>query len=144
MPSLSTIRASMTIINPEAAHEVASEPKSDSRMVRRRRAEMGSQHLFSAAYTIANVTITKSQPVQMLDFSRQFAGIREELLRAIEEVCESQRFILGPQVGSFEAAAARACKVPHAIGCASGTDSIWLALVAGNVFPGDAVITTPF
>jgi len=105
---------------------------------------MGSLHLFSAAYTIANVPITKSQPVQMLDFSRQFVGIREELLRAIEEVCESQHFILGPQVASFEAAAARACKTPHAIGCASGTDAIWLALAAANVGPGDAVITTPF
>jgi dTDP-4-amino-4,6-dideoxygalactose transaminase len=80
----------------------------------------------------------------MLDFSRQFAGIREELLQAIEEVCTSQKFILGPQVASFEAAAARACGVPHAIGCASGTDAIWLALAAANVGPGDAVITTPF
>jgi dTDP-4-amino-4,6-dideoxygalactose transaminase len=80
----------------------------------------------------------------MLDFSRQFASIREELLQTIEAVCVSQRFILGPQVTSFELAAAVACKAPHAIGCASGTDAIWLALAAANVGPGDAVVTTPF
>src|SRR5580704_11124673 len=80
----------------------------------------------------------------MLDFSRQFSSIRQELLDSIESVCTSQRFILGPQVTSFEQAAAQACKAPHAIGCASGTDAIWLALAAANVGPGDAVITTPF
>lgn len=95
-------------------------------------------------YTIASVQISNPQPVQMLDFSRQFASLRQELLDAIEAVCTSQRFILGPQVASFEQAAARACAVPHAIGCASGTDAIWLALAAANVGPGDAVITTPF
>lgn len=83
-------------------------------------------------------------PVQMLDFARQFAGIREEILGAIEEVCISQKFILGPQVASFEKAAAAACAVPHAIGCASGTDALWLAMAAANIGPGDAVITTPF
>jgi dTDP-4-amino-4,6-dideoxygalactose transaminase len=80
----------------------------------------------------------------MLDFSRQYASIRRELLDAIEAVCASQRFILGPQVASFEQAAATACAAPHAIGCASGTDAIWLALAAANIGPGDAVITTPF
>jgi dTDP-4-amino-4,6-dideoxygalactose transaminase len=80
----------------------------------------------------------------MLDFSRQFAILRQEILDSIEAVCTSQHFILGPQVASFEFAAATACAVPHAIGCASGTDAIWLALAAANVGPGDAVITTPF
>src|SRR5437763_2525839 len=80
----------------------------------------------------------------MLDFSRQYTSIRQELLDTIESVCASQRFILGPQVASFEQAAAAACAVPHAVGCASGTDAIWLALAAANIGPGDAVITTPF
>jgi dTDP-4-amino-4,6-dideoxygalactose transaminase len=80
----------------------------------------------------------------MLDFSRQFAALRPELLAAIEAVCLSQQFILGPQVAAFEQAAASACSVPHAVGCASGTDAIWLALAAANVGPGDAVVTTPF
>ena len=80
----------------------------------------------------------------MLDFSRQFAILRQEILDSIEAVCTSQHFILGPQVTSFEHAAATACAVPHAIGCASGTDAIWLALAAANIGPGDAVVTTPF
>jgi dTDP-4-amino-4,6-dideoxygalactose transaminase len=87
---------------------------------------------------------SNSQPVQMLDFARQYAGIRQEILEAIEKVCDSQKFILGPQVTSFEEAAATACGVPHAVGCASGTDAIWLAMAAANIGPGDAVITTPF
>ena len=62
----------------------------------------------------------------------------------MEAVATSQQYILGPQVASFERAAAAACAVPHAVGCASGTDAIWLALAAANVGPGDAVITTPF
>ncbi|WP_353066618.1 DegT/DnrJ/EryC1/StrS family aminotransferase [Tunturibacter psychrotolerans] len=93
---------------------------------------------------MANVTLRNSQPVPMLDFSRQFATLRQEILNSIEAVCASQHFILGPQVTSFELAAAVVCAVPHAIGCASGTDAIWLALAAANVGPGDAVITTPF
>ncbi len=91
------------------------------------------------------------QPVPMLDFARQFAQLRDELMPVIEAVCASQRFILGPQVESFEAAAALACRVPHAIGCASGTDALWLALAAagigsstGNTNPASAVVTSPF
>jgi dTDP-4-amino-4,6-dideoxygalactose transaminase len=80
----------------------------------------------------------------MLDFTRQFASIRGELLHAIEAVCASQQFILGPQVAHFEHAAAVACDAPHAIGCASGTDALWLAFAAANLRSGDAVITTPF
>ena len=87
---------------------------------------------------------TKLLPVPMLDFSREFAQIREEVLAAIALVCESQRFILGPEVGRFEEAAAAACGVPFAVGCASGTDALWLALAALKIGPGDSVITTPF
>src|ERR1700732_1415186 len=93
---------------------------------------------------MTDVPTRNTQPVQMLDFSRQYASIRQELLDAIESVCASQRFILGPQVASFEQAAATACAAPHAVGCASGTDAIWLALAAANVGPGGAVLTTPF
>lgn len=80
----------------------------------------------------------------MLDFRREFSAIREEVLEAITEVCDSQRFILGPQVERFERAAADACQVPYAEGCASGTDALWLALAALKIGPGDAVVTTPF
>jgi dTDP-4-amino-4,6-dideoxygalactose transaminase len=84
------------------------------------------------------------QPVPMLDFARQFAGIRQEVLTAIENVCDSQLFVLGPQVTSFEREAAQACGVPHAVGCASGTDALWLAMAAAGIGPGDVVVTTPF
>jgi dTDP-4-amino-4,6-dideoxygalactose transaminase len=80
----------------------------------------------------------------MLDLRREFSVIREELLSALAEVCDSQRFILGPAVSSFEKAAATACQVTHAIGCASGTDALWLALAALKIGPGDKVVTTPF
>ena len=93
---------------------------------------------------MTDVPDSDPQPVPMLDFARQFAGLRQELLDAIENVCISQRFILGPQVASFEQSAAAACAVPHAIGCASGTDALWLALAAAKIGPGDAVITSPF
>lgn len=84
------------------------------------------------------------QPVPMLDFARQYQGLREEILAAVTRVCDSQQFILGPTVESFEKAAAAACQAPHAIGCSSGTEALWLALVAAGLGPGDAVITTPF
>ncbi len=86
----------------------------------------------------------------MLDFSRGFALIREEVMAAVERVCISQRFILGPEVASFEQAAALACAAPYAIGCASGTDALWLAFAAAGIGslqpapPIHSVITTPF
>ena len=83
-------------------------------------------------------------PVPMLDFRRQYDAIRTEVLDAIEEVCQGQRFVLGREVGEFEAAAASFCGARHGIGCASGTDALWLAMAAAGIGPGDAVITTPF
>jgi dTDP-4-amino-4,6-dideoxygalactose transaminase len=80
----------------------------------------------------------------MLDFARQYATLREELVPAVTAALDSQRFILGPAVDTFETAAAHACGTTHAIGCASGTDALWLAIAAANIGPGDSVITTPF
>jgi dTDP-4-amino-4,6-dideoxygalactose transaminase len=93
---------------------------------------------------IHNPPQTGLQPVPMLDLRREFAEIRDEVMAAIESVCTSARFILGPEVQQFEQAAAIACGVPYAIGCASGTDALWLALAALEIGPGDKVITTPF
>lgn len=93
---------------------------------------------------MSDVTAPVSTPVPMLDFSRQYASIRQEVLTAIESVCDSQQFILGPAVASFERAAATACSSAHAAGCASGTDALWLAMAAAGVGPGDSVITSPF
>ncbi|MBS1802594.1 MAG: DegT/DnrJ/EryC1/StrS family aminotransferase [Acidobacteria bacterium] len=80
----------------------------------------------------------------MLDLKRQYEPLHRELLAALEHVLETQQFILGEQVASFERAAAAQLGVNQAIGCSSGTDALWLALAAAQVGPGDAVITTPF
>src|SRR2546423_13952689 len=80
----------------------------------------------------------------MLDFSRQYQQIREEVLAAIEGVCSSQQYILGSEVANFEKRAAEFLGARSAVGCASGTDAIFLALAAAKVGPGDEVLTTPF
>src|SRR5258708_29841919 len=80
----------------------------------------------------------------MLDLARQYASIREEVLAAIEGVCASQRFILGPEVEALEHEIAAFTGSNEAVGCASGTDALWLALVSSGVKPGDRVLTTPF
>jgi dTDP-4-amino-4,6-dideoxygalactose transaminase len=82
--------------------------------------------------------------VPLLDLAAQQAPIREELLAAMARVLDSKRFIMGPEVDGVEAEMARYCGVEHAIGCASGTDALMLALLAADVLPGDRVITTPF
>jgi len=79
-----------------------------------------------------------------LDLRRQYAGIREEVLAAIARVCDSQSFILGPEVEALEQEIAALTGAAWAVGCASGTEALWLALVAAGVKPGDSVITTAF
>ena len=81
--------------------------------------------------------------VPMLDLSRQYGTIRDEVLAAIERVCASQRFILGAEVEALERELAAFTGATDAVACASGTDALWLALMAVGVQPGDAVITTP-
>ncbi len=80
----------------------------------------------------------------MLDLRRQYDPIRGELLDAIANVLETQHFILGEPVAAFEEMAANRLGVTHAIGCSSGTDALWLALVAAGIGPGASVVTTPF
>ncbi len=80
----------------------------------------------------------------MADFSRQYAEIRQEVLAAIEQVCDSQYYILGEPVRSFEIAAAAACGANQGVGCGSGTDALWLGMAAAQIGPGDTVLTTPF
>ena len=82
--------------------------------------------------------------VPLLDLTGQYQTIRDEVRAAIDAVCDSQRFILGPKVEAFEANVARYCGVRHAVGVSSGTDALIIALMALEVGPGDAVITTPY
>lgn len=90
-----------------------------------------------------NTSVTTT-PVPMLDLRRQFATIREEIYAAIEEVCESQHLVLGEAVQAFERESAAYLGATAAVGCASGTDALWLALAACGIGPGDHVITTSF
>ena len=82
--------------------------------------------------------------VPLLDLRRQYDGIREDVLAAITRVCDSQSFILGPEVEALEREIAALTGAACAVGCASGTEALWLALVAAGVKPGDSVITTAF
>jgi dTDP-4-amino-4,6-dideoxygalactose transaminase len=84
------------------------------------------------------------ESVPLLDLRRQYEGIREEVLAAIARVCDSQVFILGPEVEALECEIAMLTGAAAAVGCASGTEALWLALVAAGVKSGDSVITTAF
>ena len=86
----------------------------------------------------------KFEAIPLLDLRRQYQQIRTEVLAAIERVCASQSYILGPEVEALESEVANFTGVAAAVGCASGTDALWLALLAAGVQPGDVVITTPF
>jgi dTDP-4-amino-4,6-dideoxygalactose transaminase len=87
---------------------------------------------------------TSFDPVPLLDLRRQYEQIREEVLAAVERVCASQHFVLGAEVEALEREVAAFTGASAAVGCASGTDALWLALLAAEVQPGDAVITTAF
>ena len=87
---------------------------------------------------------TPLDSVPMLDLQRQYEQVRAEVLAAVGRVCASQHYILGPEVEAFERELADFCGARDAVGCASGTDALWLALMAAGVEPGDQVLTTPF
>jgi dTDP-4-amino-4,6-dideoxygalactose transaminase len=80
----------------------------------------------------------------MLDLERQYAPLRAELMQALAGVLDSRQFILGTAVAEFERAGAAQLGVKHGVGCASGTDALWLALAGAGIGPGDKVVTTPF
>lgn len=82
--------------------------------------------------------------VPLLDLKAQFATIKDDVMRAVTEVFESQHFIMGPVVSAFEQECAAYIGTPHALGVSSGTDALLLALMALGVGPGDEVITTPY
>lgn len=82
--------------------------------------------------------------VPLLDLQRQYDQIRAEVLAAVGRLCASQHYILGEEVEAFEREIAGFCGAKYAVGCASGTDALWLAMAAAGVGPGDQVVTTPF
>jgi dTDP-4-amino-4,6-dideoxygalactose transaminase len=86
----------------------------------------------------------KFHPIPLLDLHRQYQQIREEVLAAVERVCASQQFVLGAEVEALEREITAFTGASAAVGCASGTDALWLALSGAGVQAGDAVITTAF
>lgn len=86
----------------------------------------------------------KSDAIPLLDLHQQYQQIREEVLAAVERVCSSQQFVLGAEVEALEREIAAFTGASAAVGCASGTDALWLGLAAAGVQAGDAVITTAF
>src|SRR5690242_6011335 len=82
--------------------------------------------------------------VPLLDLRAQYAAIRDEVRAAIDRVCESQHFILGPEVAAFEQEVAAVCEVKYAVGMSSGTDALLAALMAAGVSAGDEVVTSTY
>jgi dTDP-4-amino-4,6-dideoxygalactose transaminase len=83
-------------------------------------------------------------PVPLLDLRAQHATIRDDVVAAMMEVVDSQKFILGEPVERLERAVAELSGTAHAIGCANGTDALLIAMRALDIGRGDEVITTPF
>jgi len=82
--------------------------------------------------------------VPFLDLKAQYTGIKDQVLKAISQVCESQQLCLGPAVERFEKEIAGYCQSKFAIGVSSGSDALLVCLMALDIRPGDEVITTPF
>ncbi|MBI5237996.1 MAG: DegT/DnrJ/EryC1/StrS family aminotransferase [Deltaproteobacteria bacterium] len=82
--------------------------------------------------------------VPLLDLAAQYRKIRREVLDEVKTVCDSQHYVLGKNVSALECEIASYCGSRFAVGVASGTDAILLALMAAGVGFGDKVITTPF
>ncbi len=82
--------------------------------------------------------------VPLLDLKAHHELLHQEIMAAMEQVFQSQAFILGPEVGKLEEQVAAYCQAKYGIGVTSGTDALLIALMALDVGPGDDVITTPY
>ena len=82
--------------------------------------------------------------VPLLDLSSQYAPMKSEIMAVVAEICDSQRFILGPKVEAFEKELAAYCQSGGAVGVTSGSDALLIALMAEKIKPGDEIITSPF
>ena len=93
---------------------------------------------------MTTISAPPATPVPLLDLKKQYASIKDEILRVTSEVYESQGFILGPRVEAFEKAVAAYVGTKHAIGMSSGTDAQLAVMMALGIGPGDEVVTSPY
>jgi dTDP-4-amino-4,6-dideoxygalactose transaminase len=100
--------------------------------------------LKTAATSAVSADAAHNQPVPMLDLKRQYESIKDEIAPALERVLTSQHFIGGAELEGFERESAEYLGVRASVGCASGTDALWLALRVCGVEENASVITTPF
>lgn len=84
------------------------------------------------------------KPIPLLDLKAQYASLKTEIMPVIHEVCESQRFIGGPQVSACEEEIAEYCACRHGVGVTSGTDALLCGMMALGIGPGDEVIVPSF
>ena len=88
--------------------------------------------------------MSENTVIPSFDLKRNYDRVREEINTAVLRVLDTQHFVLGPEVEALEKEIAAYLGVSEAVGCASGTDSLLLAMAALDIKPGDEVITTPF
>jgi dTDP-4-amino-4,6-dideoxygalactose transaminase len=93
---------------------------------------------------VTTISAPPAAPVPLLDLKKQYATLKEEILRVTAEVYESQGFILGPRVEAFEKAVAAYVGAKHAVGMSSGTDAQLAVMMALGIGPGDDVVTSPY
>ena len=82
--------------------------------------------------------------VPLFNLKPQYAVIRDEVRDALDRILDSQQFVLGPEGQALELEVAEYCQTKFAVGCASGSDALLLALMSLGIGNGDEVITTPF
>ena len=82
--------------------------------------------------------------MQFIDLKTQQIQIRDNIKARIDKVLSHGKFIMGPEVLELESVLARYVGVKYCISCSSGTDALLIPLMAKNIGPGDAVLTTPF
>ena len=87
---------------------------------------------------------TEHRGVPLLDLKRQYETIKDEIAESLKRVCDSGAFVLGPEVKALERSLAQYSQTEFAVGCASGSDALLLALMAINIGPGDEVLVPSF
>jgi len=100
------------------------------------------QHTTSKDIRCDSSVLPKGVP--LLDLNRQYEPLKEQISTALGRVCDTGQFVLGPAVTELEGAVAAYCGAAHAVGCASGSDALLLALMALGVGPGDEVVLPSF